>query len=92
MLKTLKNHWLSGVFGDAAARGGRLEASRSVLERLGSVLDLFWSYDAAFDATEVASKLLRSSFELLRSALGSILSFFEAFLDLIVQFKVYSFF
>ncbi len=34
------------------------------------------AFDAAFDAATAASKLLRSCFELLRSALGSILSRF----------------
>jgi L-fucose mutarotase/ribose pyranase (RbsD/FucU family) len=59
------------------------------VERLGAVLELPLISDSAFDATEVASKLLRSSFELLRSALESILSCFEALLDRLVQLKVF---
>ena len=74
----MKNHWFSLLFGALAA----LEASWS---RLGGVWELSWSrlgaaaaFDAAFDAATAASKLLRSCFELLRSALGSSWSRFGA--------------
>ncbi len=53
----------------------RLGAIRSVLKTSWSYLGAAAAFDAAFDATEAASKLLRS-------ALGSILSCFEALLDL----------
>jgi hypothetical protein len=51
MLKTLKTIGFPFVVGYEAARGSLLEASWSVLERLGAVLELSWSSDATFDAT-----------------------------------------
>ena len=56
MLKTLKNHWFSLLFGDLAVLGSVLEASWSVLEASWSRLGAAAATDAAFDATEAASK------------------------------------
>ena len=77
MLNTLKNHWFSSVFVYAAARGSLLEASWSVLERPGAVLELSWSSDAAFDATEAASKLLRAALKRSWIDLKLLWSYFE---------------
>ena len=61
-------------FGALSALGSLLERLGGVLKLLEDVLELSWSTDATFDATEAASKLLRS-------ALGSILSCLEALLE-----------
>ena len=72
-------HWFSMFVGSLAALGGLLEASRSVLETSWSCLGAAAATDATFDASEAASKLLRS-------ALGSIFSCFEALLERLAQF------
>ena len=87
MLKTLKNHWCSSVFGHAAALGGVLEASWSVLERLGAVFELSWRRLGAVLELLLLSMLLLMLLLLFRSALGSILSCFEALLDRSQAFK-----
>ena len=75
-LETLKNHWFSLFFGDLADLGSVLEAS---WRRLGSCVGAAAATDAAFDATEAVSKLLRR-------ALGSIFSCLEALLERLMQF------
>ena len=80
MLKTLKNHWFSLLFGALAALGG-------LLKRLGAVLEASWSCLGAVLELLLLSMLLLMLLQLLRSALVSIFSCFEALLDDPKSFK-----
>jgi hypothetical protein len=84
MLNTLKNNRCSCVFGYAAARGGLLEPSCSVLERLGAVLELrlvpmlrLMLPKMLRSCFEVASKRCWIDLKLFRSALDMFRSYFE---------------
>ena len=78
-LKTSKNHLMSLLFGALAALG-------TVLERLGGVLKTSWRRFGAADAVAAATAASDAASKLLRSALESIFSCFEALLERLEQF------
>ena len=65
---------------------GALAALGTVLERLGGVLKTSWRRFGAADAVAAATAASDAASKLLRSALASILSCFEALLERLEQF------